>query len=406
MVPDGELLRRYVAERSEAAFTELVQRHVNVVYRTALRRVGGNAHAADDVTQRVFTALARKAPTLTGYSNLVGWLYTSTRFAAAETVRAEQRRRQHEQEAHTMNELDASQALPVAKLEPFLDEILDRLPPQDRDAVILHYFEGRSFVEIAGLVSSTADATRMRTNRALDKLKAELSRRGIASTAAALGTALAAESTIAAPASLASSVAAAALQQAATAGQIGLATKVVAVVRGWPWLAGSATIVAVATIAIALQPAGSKHAGGMAEPAHGAQDARVTQASASPSEVAPAWVETTVKNATAAPASVPPATGVVVPSTFAQLSTEEKNILARLWREQVDLPKLPGGTWGLRVGSSAPNYPGVARLIDRGWVTITGPKRVVHLTARGRQFCESNSLDLLEHAKTLSATSE
>ena len=61
MTPDGELLRRYL-DGSEAAFAELVRRHINLVYRAAIRRVGGNAHAADDVTQKVFIALAQKPP--------------------------------------------------------------------------------------------------------------------------------------------------------------------------------------------------------------------------------------------------------------------------------------------------------------------------------------------------------
>ena len=40
MLSDGELLRRYVDEGSEEAFATLVQRHLNVVQRAALRRVG------------------------------------------------------------------------------------------------------------------------------------------------------------------------------------------------------------------------------------------------------------------------------------------------------------------------------------------------------------------------------
>lgn len=64
MNTDNELLRQFVEDHSEAAFTELVQRHLPLVRATALRRVGGDAHAADDVTQQVFVALARKAPGL------------------------------------------------------------------------------------------------------------------------------------------------------------------------------------------------------------------------------------------------------------------------------------------------------------------------------------------------------
>jgi DNA-directed RNA polymerase specialized sigma24 family protein len=54
MNEDAELLRRYAADHSEAAFTELVRRHVDLVYSAALRLVHGDAHRAQDVTQIAF----------------------------------------------------------------------------------------------------------------------------------------------------------------------------------------------------------------------------------------------------------------------------------------------------------------------------------------------------------------
>src|SRR6266566_8105179 len=105
---DAELLRSYVQDRSESAFTELVQRHIDLVYSAVLRAVHGDAFLAEDVTQAVFAELARKASSLVRHPALAGWLYTCVRQMAANVRRAEDRRQRREQEAHAMNELLSS----------------------------------------------------------------------------------------------------------------------------------------------------------------------------------------------------------------------------------------------------------------------------------------------------------
>src|SRR5215467_5801228 len=98
MLDDQQLLRRYAAEGSEAAFRELVERHLNLVYSAALRRVRNDA-------QLVFTDLARKARSLPSNVVLAGWLHRASRYAAAQLMRTNQRRQRREQEAIAMNEL-------------------------------------------------------------------------------------------------------------------------------------------------------------------------------------------------------------------------------------------------------------------------------------------------------------
>ena len=78
---DPELLQRYTATRDETAFTELVRRHLGLVYNTALRRLNGDAHHAHDVSQTVFTLLARKAPSLTRHPSVSIWLMREYGFA-------------------------------------------------------------------------------------------------------------------------------------------------------------------------------------------------------------------------------------------------------------------------------------------------------------------------------------
>lgn len=72
MTDDGQLLQRYTRERSEAAFGELVTRHIDLVYSVGLRVAGGDSHLAQDVTQTVFLDLARKAHSLPRDAVLAG----------------------------------------------------------------------------------------------------------------------------------------------------------------------------------------------------------------------------------------------------------------------------------------------------------------------------------------------
>src|SRR5581483_9989012 len=150
MSDDAELLRRYAEEQSEPAFAELVRRHLGLVYHAALRQCGGDAHHAQDVAQAVFTDLARKAAVLSRRAAIVGWLYTSTRYAAARVVRTEQRRQQRELKAETMNELtrDPSPAVDWEKLRPVIDDVLHALGERDREVVLLRFFEDRPLREI------------------------------------------------------------------------------------------------------------------------------------------------------------------------------------------------------------------------------------------------------------------
>ncbi|HEX2101581.1 MAG TPA: sigma-70 family RNA polymerase sigma factor [Candidatus Synoicihabitans sp.] len=217
MIEDIELLRRYVAEKSEAAFAELVRRRIDGVYASALRRLGGDEHLARDVTQQVFAALARQARSLCERTVLAGWLFLTTRNFAAQVVRTERRRRHREQEAFAMQELTTSSldfAADWSRLRPVLDHVLDELSDSDREAVLLRFFENRSFADVSEKLGITENAARMRVVRALDKLHAQLARRGITSTTTALGLALTHQTGIAAPSGLAATVAGTALSNA------------------------------------------------------------------------------------------------------------------------------------------------------------------------------------------------
>src|SRR4051794_4778168 len=217
MMNDLQLLRRYADEGSDEAFRELVAQHLQLVYSTALRIVAGDTHLAQDVTQTVFTDVARKAATLARGVVLGGWLYRHTCFTASKAVRTERRHKHREKEAAAMSALNDNPGPDIAwqQIAPLLDDAMNRLGARDRDAIVLRYFERRDLRTLGLALGTSEDAAQKRVARAVEKLRALLVRRGAALSTTALAAGLAGVAAQAAPAGLAASISTTALAGAA-----------------------------------------------------------------------------------------------------------------------------------------------------------------------------------------------
>jgi uncharacterized protein (TIGR03435 family) len=219
MADDMTLVREYAAHNSGEAFGTLVSRHVNLVHASALRQVR-DPHLAEEVTQAVFIILARKARTLGPGTILPGWLCRTARYVSANALTIQRRRQHREQEAYmqsVLNEPEPEADTIWQRIAPLLDEALAGLGQKDHDALVLRYFEGKSLGEVGAAIGANEDTARMRVNRALEKLRKFLSKRGIGSTAAIIGGMISANSVQAAPVALAKSVAAVAVTKGAAA---------------------------------------------------------------------------------------------------------------------------------------------------------------------------------------------
>src|SRR5262245_59291090 len=181
---DAELLERFVRGHDEAAFELLVRRYGAMVYNVC-RRVLRDDHDAEDAFQASFLILARKAASLGRREALPGWLY---RVALRVALRAR---------ARVPALVGAEFPEPAAEdpdsvlwqdLKSVLDEEVGRLPEKYRLPVVLCYLSGLSTDEAACRIGVPRGTVLSRLAWARERLRGRLARRGVALSAALLGT--------------------------------------------------------------------------------------------------------------------------------------------------------------------------------------------------------------------------
>jgi RNA polymerase sigma factor (sigma-70 family) len=231
---DGELLERFIAQRDEAAFEALVQRHGRMVLGVC-RSFLHNAADAEDAFQATFLVLVRCAASVRKRSSLSSWLYGVAYRTSLRVRSAAARQRSREKQVAAMSPTDSNdKAADSQDLRPVMTEEVNRLPEKYRAPLVLCYLEGKTTDETAQELGWPRGTVSIRLTRGRDLLRTRLSRRGVTLSAAALTTILGQEVVSAAvPAGLSNATVQAALLFAA--GQTaagGASASVLAVVAG------------------------------------------------------------------------------------------------------------------------------------------------------------------------------
>jgi RNA polymerase sigma factor (sigma-70 family) len=249
---DSDLLDDYARNGSEAAFAELVGRHIGLVYSVALRVVV-DTHLAEDVTQTTFAILAREARHLAGRAFLSSWLHRTASNQAANLVRGEVRRRAREQEAHAMQTRPTESTPDWKHIAPLLDAALNKLAEADRTVILLRFFQKKTSADIATALNLSEDAAQKRVSRALDRLRGLLCGKGAALSTATLAALIMAQAVVATPVGLSTSVSAAALAAGTVGGEITVTTIKFLVMSKLKISAVSAILVAAVVTPLVIQ---------------------------------------------------------------------------------------------------------------------------------------------------------
>jgi RNA polymerase sigma factor (sigma-70 family) len=358
-----QLLADYTANGSERAFQELVARYVDLVYSTAIRLVDGDTHRAKDVAQVVFLDLSRTAPKLSPNSMLGGWLHRHTCFVARTVMRGERRRQARERQAMEMSALNNHPDTALAEIAPVLDEAINELGADDRDAILLRFFERRNLRSVGEALGINENVAQKRVARAVHELANLLRRRGFTLPAAALATSLAAGAVTAAPAGLALSIAATVYAGAGAAGGAALTPARVAVMAKIKVGVICATLAAglVTVLFLQHQSKARLRAESAPAPEPAVQPESAPAQPPEPAALEPASPPAQAQQPPARTAAPPPASPIVEVAT-----PPARPIVALPQQTVAEYPNLPLQRFVARPGSKV-RIEGTANIIHPTW---------------------------------------
>ena len=144
---------------------ELVTKHENTLFRAALA-ILGDAHEAEDAVQDTFLRYLEKRPEFKDAGHERAWLLKVTANRCKSILRARKR--------HPSVELLVVYPAPGPGSRELVEAIL-ALPANQRAAVHLHYYEGYSTDEIAGILGQRPGTVRSHLSRARESLRKYLS---------------------------------------------------------------------------------------------------------------------------------------------------------------------------------------------------------------------------------------
>jgi RNA polymerase sigma factor (sigma-70 family) len=186
---DGQLLDQFVSGSNPVAFEALLHRHGPLIW-GACRRLLSEPQDVEDAFQATFLVVLRKAKYFQRRSSLGTWLYGIAYRVALKARQRDARRGNNERRFAEMTPTESACEAGWEELKPVLDAELDKLPEKYRAPLVLCYLEGKTNEQAASELGRPAGSISKHLARGRELLRERLQTRGVALTAAALGSVL------------------------------------------------------------------------------------------------------------------------------------------------------------------------------------------------------------------------
>jgi len=177
-----ELLLEAYREGDETAFPELLRRYQNPLF-GYLMRMARNQEIAEDLFQETFLRVHEKAHTFRTGARFKSWLYTIATRITIDHHRRNQSR-PHLQIVENEIPIPSSGNDPAAEsaqleLRDTVKNAIDTLPPRQRAALVLAYYQGHTYPEVAEIMDCSLSSVKTHMSRALKTLATRLPKGGV-----------------------------------------------------------------------------------------------------------------------------------------------------------------------------------------------------------------------------------
>lgn len=150
-------------EQAEAEARRLVHTYADLILRLSYVHLR-STHDAEDICQIVLLRVMTKAPHFGSAEHERAWIIRTTANACRDLLRSAARR--------TTVALEAAGEPEAPEIpDGSVTDAVQRLPHDQREAIHLHYYEGLSIREIAGITGSSEAAITKRLSRARQTLR-------------------------------------------------------------------------------------------------------------------------------------------------------------------------------------------------------------------------------------------
>lgn len=173
---DAELVLKFKAGE-EAAFEDLVRRHMKDAYAFCLR-LSGDPQEAEELSQEGFVHAFRALGSFRGESAFRSWLFR----IVINLHRDRRRRRRREEtrlavvrdETERRQLADRGSELQAGELADLIRDRVQVLPDRQREVLVLHVYHGMDYREIAAVLECTYEDVKMNLSLARKRLRGEL----------------------------------------------------------------------------------------------------------------------------------------------------------------------------------------------------------------------------------------